>query len=184
MTPTCLAGLAFFQTAEVPAHDIHLLMIFAGIIALALIVAAVGMVLTSVFAARLLHSVNCVVKEAKEHTGPLLAKTNALVQELGPKIHHLTENAEQISYTVREKIDEIGVTVTQINATVQEANGRTRRQVAHVDGIVSDALHAAEHVSQTVQEGIRGPVRQMAGILAGVRAGLEKLVEMSPFGRE
>jgi len=183
MIHSCLRGLAFFQTTDVSVHDLHVIMWSVVVIAVALIVAAVGMVLTSVYAARLLHSVNCVVKEAKEHTGPLLEKTNALVQELAPKIHHLTENAEQISYTVREKIDEIGVTVTQINATVQEANGRTRRQVAHVDGIVSDALHAAEHVSQTLQEGIRGPLRQVSGLLAGVRAGLEKLVELSPFSR-
>ncbi len=158
-------------------------MIAVVVIAIALSVAAGGLVFTSIFAARLLHSVNCVVKEAKEHTAPLLQKTNQLVQELGPKIHHLTENAEQISYTVRAKVDELAVTVGQLNETVQEVNGRTRRQVAHVDHIVSDALGAAEHVSQTVQEGIRGPLKQVVGLVAGVKAGLEKLVERSPFTR-
>jgi methyl-accepting chemotaxis protein len=178
-----IAAIAMLQTAEISAHDIHVIMWSVVVIAGALLVAAGGLVFTSIFAAKLLHSVNCVVKEAKEHTGPLLLKTNQLVQELAPKIHHLTENAEQISYTVRAKMDEIGVTVSQLNETVQEVNGRTRHQVRHVDHIVSDALNAAEHVSQTVQEGIRGPLKQVVGIVAGVRAGLEKLVERSPFMR-
>ena len=134
------AALALLQTADISAHDIHWLTIFVGIIAGALLLAAGGLVFTSIFAAKLLHSVNCVVKEAKEHTGPLLVKTNQLVHELAPKIHHLTENAEQISYTVRAKMDELAVTVSQLNETVQEVNGRARRQVAHADGIVSTKL--------------------------------------------
>jgi hypothetical protein len=55
--------------------------------------------------------------------------------------------------------------------------------VTHVDGIVHDALNAAEDISNTVQQGIKAPLRQVVGVVAGVRAGLDKLLQLSPFGR-
>ena len=179
-----IAALILWQGAELSGRDLHLLMIFAGIIAGALVVSAGGMVLTSIFAAKLLHRVHCIAKEAQLRTGPILDKTNALLLDLSPKIHAVTTNVEQISYSVRAKVDELGETVSQLNQTVQEIHGRTRVQVAHVDGIVTGVLNTAEEVTHTVQEGIKGPLRQVAGILAGVKAGLEKLVQMSPFGRD
>ena len=180
-----LAALAMFQSGDVTvgAHDIHLTMIAVWIIAIALAVAAGALFLMAGFAAKLLVSVDGIAKEVREHTAPLLDKTHELIVELAPKIHNLTTNAEHISATRRTKLDEIAVTVTELNATVQEVNLRTQKQVAHVDGIVSDALHAAEQISHSVQDGIRGPVRQVSGIIAGVKAGIEKLVERSPFGR-
>jgi hypothetical protein len=80
-------------------------------------------------------------------------------------------------------MDEVAVTVTHLNQTVQQINLRTRTHVAHADGIVGNALNAAEEISATVQDGIKGPVRQIAGIIAGVRAGVEKFVDRSPFFR-
>jgi methyl-accepting chemotaxis protein len=176
-------GLAFFQAGDISGHDVHLLMIAAMIIAIAVVVAAGGLIATGIFAAKLLHTIDGVAREAKERTGPILDKTNALLAELTPKVYAITTNAEQISYTVREKLEEIAETVSQINRTAQETNARTRVHVVKVDGIVTDALNAAQDVSNTVQEGIRVPLRQVAGIVAGVKAGIEKLVERSPFGR-
>jgi methyl-accepting chemotaxis protein len=178
-----IAGVAILQTGEISGHDVHLLMIAAVIIAIAVVVAAGGLVATSVFAAKLLHTIDGVAKEAKDRTGPILDKTHALLTELTPKVHAITANAEQISYTVREKLDEIGETVSQINRTAQDTNARTRVQVAKVDGIVTDALNTAKDVSDTVQEGIRVPLRQVVGIVAGVKAAIEKFVDRSPFGR-
>ncbi len=83
--------------------------------------------------------------------------------------------------TVRVKVEELGVTVSELNETMREINGRTRVQVRRVDGIVSDALQATEEISQTVQHGIKGPVKQIAGVIAGVRAAIETLVARSPF---
>jgi uncharacterized protein YoxC len=183
MPVSSIASAAFFQTGDISGHDVHLLMVAAMIIAIAVVVAAVGLVATTVFAAKLLHSVDGVVKETRLRTGPILDKTNALLVELSPKVHAITTNAEQISYTVREKLEEIGETVSQINRTAQDTNARTRVHVAKVDGIVTGALDTAQDVSNTVQEGIRVPLRQVAGLVAGLKAGIEKLVERSPFGR-
>jgi uncharacterized protein YoxC len=176
-------ALVLFQETELTRHDIHLAMIFLGIIAVSLMVAAGAAVVAGMFAAKLLHRVDGIANIVEQRTGPILDRTNELLRDLGPKIHTVTTNVEQISYTVRAKVDEVGATVSQLNETVQEINGRTRVHVAHVDGIVSDALFATEDISQTVQNGIRIPIKQVVGVVAGVRAGLETLIARSPFGR-
>jgi hypothetical protein len=114
---------------------------------------------------------------------PMVDKTHALVEQLGPKVHTITTNVEQISYTVRSKVDEFSVTADELNRTVKDANKRTQAQVARVDGIVNEALHSAQNVSRTVQESVRKPVQQIAGIIAGVKRGIETWVERSPFKR-
>lgn len=182
-----LSGTAvvLLQESSITRHDIHLATIFLFIIALALVVQAIGVVISGAFAAKLLHRVDNIGDIVEKRTGPMLDKTNALLDELTPKIKSFSENAEQISHTVRAKVDELGATVSELNQTVQEINGKTRAQVSRVDGIVTDALVATEEISQTVQQGIRAPVRQIAGVIAGLRAGFETLVERSPFkGRQ
>lgn len=183
------AAAVLLQDTEFNGHDVHLAMIFLFVIALVLVLQAMAVVVGGVFAAKLLVRMKGVVDRMERKTGPILDKTNLMLQDLGPKVQtitdkvqSLTENAEQISSTVRVKVDELGVTVSELNETVREMNARTAMQVARVDGIVSDALHATEEISKTVQDGIKGPVRQIAGIVAGVKAGIETLVARSPFG--
>jgi uncharacterized protein YoxC len=177
------AAVVLLQDSELTRHDVHLAMIFLFIIALALVVQAIGVVICGGFAAKLLHRVDSIGDIVEKRTGPMLDKTNALLDELAPKVKSFSENAEQISYTVRAKVDELGATVSELNDTVREINGRTRVQVSRVDGIVTEALVATEDISRTVQQGIKTPVRQIAGIIAGLRAGIETLIERSPFGR-
>ncbi len=179
------SGIAsfFLQSSDLTRHDIHLAMIFLAIIAIALMVQAAGIVFAAGFAAKLLHRVDGIANIVEKKTGPILDQTTQILTELTPKIQSFTENAEQISYTVRSKVDELGVTVSQLNATVQEINGRSRIQVARVDGIVTDALIATEEIASSVQQSIKAPVRQIAGLVAGVKAGIETLIARSPFGR-
>ena len=102
----------------------------------------------------------------------------------------LSENVEQVSYTVRTKADEIADTITeinktvqQVNVTVQDVNLRTRGQVARVDAMVTDALNTTHEVSHNIQEGIRKPIRKVAGMIEGLKAGLETLAAKSPFAK-
>jgi len=179
------SGTATFvlQSADLTHHDIHLAMIFLAVIAAALVVQAVGVVISGLFAAKLLHRVDKIGEIVETKTGPILDKTTQILADLTPKIQSFSENAEQISYTVRVKVDELGATVSQLNETVQEINGRTRIQVGRVDGIVTDALIATEEIAASVQQSIKTPVRQIAGVIAGLKAGLETLIARSPFGR-
>ena len=178
-----LSGLAvvLVQDSELTRHDIHLAMIFLFIIALALVAQAVGVLISSMFGAKLLHRVNAIADIVETKTGPILDRTSSILQDLAPKVKNVSTNAEHISTTVRTQVDELSVTVSQLNATLREINGRTRAQVTRVDGIVTDALQATEEISQTVQQEIKRPLRQVAGVIAGVRAAVETLVARSPF---
>jgi methyl-accepting chemotaxis protein len=178
-----VSAMAVLQDSGLTQHDVHLAMIFIGIIALALVVQAIGVLIAGSFAAKLLHRVDGIANDFQGRTAPILDKANVLLEELSPKITSITENAEQISYTVRAKVDELGVTVSQINQTAQDVNGLTRVQVARVNAIVTEALIATEEISLTIQDGIRAPVRQIAGVVAGVKAAVETLIARSPFGR-
>jgi uncharacterized protein YoxC len=177
------AAVVLLQDSELTRHDIHLAMIFLFIIALALVVQAVGVLISSAFGAKLLHRVNAIADIVETKTGPILDQTNLILKDLAPKVKSVSDHAEHISSTVRVKVDEMGATVSELNDTVREINGRTRAQVQRADNIVSDALQATEEISQTVQNGIKGPVKQIAGVIAGVRAAIETLVARSPFGR-
>lgn len=181
--PIITGAAFFFFQDDITRHDIHLAMICLIIIAASLVAAAIGVIITASLAGKLFVRVDKIATIVEQRTGPIMDRTNELLRDLGPKIHTVSTNVEQISYTVRAKVDELGATVSQLNETVQEINGRTRVHVAHVDGIVSEALLATEEISQTVQQGIRGPIKQVVGVVAGLKAGVETLIARSPFGR-
>lgn len=180
---SCLA-LAFLQEDMGSLqHDVHLMMIFMGIIAVAVICGFVGVCVAGLMGLKLIRKFEEMAERAEAKVSPMVEKSRALVDELGPKVRTITNNVEQISYTVRTKVDEFSVTADQINRTVKDANTRTQEKVARVDGIVSEALNTAHSVSRTVQEGVRKPVQQIAGIIAGLKRGIETWVDRTPFKR-
>ena len=180
---SCLA-LAFLQEDMGSLqHDVHLMMIFMGIIAVAVIAGFLGVCIAGLTGLRLIRKFEGMAERAEEKVSPMIDKSRALVDELGPKMRTITNNVEQISYTVRTKVDEFSATAEEINRTVKDANTRTQEKVARVDGIVSEALNTAHNVSRTVQENVRKPVQQIAGIIAAVKKGVETWVDRSPFKR-
>jgi methyl-accepting chemotaxis protein len=178
----CLA-LALLQDDGGLAHNVHLMTIFLGIVAAAVVIGFLGMCVAGIKLLQMMVKAEALVERMEGKFSPMLDKTHALVEELGPKVRTITTNAEQISYTVRSKVDEFSVTADELNRTVKDANKRTQAQVARVDGIVGEALHSAQNVSRTVQESVRKPVQQIAGIVAGVKKAVETWVERSPFKR-
>ncbi len=180
---SCLA-LAFLQEdAGALQHDVHLMMIFMGIIAVAVILGFLGVGVAGLMGLKLFTKLEEMAERAEGKVSPVLEKTHALVEELTPKMRTITTNVEQISYTVRTKIDEYSATADEINRTVKDANARTKEKVARVDGMVNEALNTAHHVSRTVQDSVRKPVQQVAGIIAAIKRGAETLVDRSPFKR-
>lgn len=173
----------FLQASGLDGRDVHWLMIFAGVIAAAMVAQALGLIGSAIFASKMLKKVEHLSDSFDQKTTPVMLKATALLDDLGPKIRSVSANVEQISYTVREKCDELGATLTQINRTVVDVNARTQVHVARVDGMVADALDTTAEVSRVVQDGIRTPVRQIAGIIAGFKAGIETLAKRSPFGK-
>src|SRR5579875_3007482 len=177
----CL-GMALLQDdAGAMQHDVHLMMICMAIIAAAVIVLFVILLIGGVMALGFAKKVHAIIQRLEGKASPLIDKSYALVEELSPKIRTITTNVEQITYTVRGKVDEFSATASEINTTVKDVNARTRQKVSRVDTMVTDALNTIHHVSQTVQDGIRKPVVKVAGMVAAVKQGLETLAERSPL---
>ena len=178
------AAVVIFQsTSELTQRDIHWAMLFLAVIALALVAQAIGVLVGAAFGAKLLHKVSVIADIVETKTGPIMDRTTAILQDLAPKVKSVGDNAEHITSTVRVKVEELGVTMSELNETMREINGRTRVQVRRADGIVTDALQATEEISHTVQQEIKRPLRQIVGVIAGVRAAVDTLVARSPFGR-
>lgn len=176
-------AMVFLQDATPSAHDIHLTRIFIAFIAAALMIQALGILLVAIYAAKFLAVLHSISRNVEEKALPLIVRTSDLVRDLSPKVTAISTNVEQVSLTMRTKIDELGQTVSELNETISDANGRTRVHVARVDNMVSEALDTTEDISRTVQQGIRTPVREIAGIIAGIKVAVETLIQRSPFGK-
>lgn len=177
----CLAMALLQDDAGAMQHDVHLLMIFIGIIMVILVIIFLALVAGGVMALGFVKKAHTMAERLEGKASPLIDKTHALVEELTPKIRTITTNVEQITYTVRGKVEEFGATASEINTTVKDVNARTRQKVSRVDTMVTDALNSIHHVSQTIQEGVRKPVVRVAGMIAALKQGLETLAERSPL---
>ena len=192
-----LSGLMmfFWQAAdEGTAHDLHLMMIFVGIISIILLLVFLTFVAGGIYAAGMVKKLetkmhqleaqaNGILRDVTAKATPIVDKTHAIIEDLQPKIKSVSTDVESISKTVRAKVEQVGQTVSQVSDTVADLNGKTRQQAARVDGIVTTALNTTHDVSRKVQQGIRYPVDQIAGLLAGLKTGLETLAKRSPLGK-
>jgi uncharacterized protein YoxC len=152
-------------------------MLCIALIAGAMTVQAIVTLIAGIGAWKMMQEFKGLAHDLHGKATPIMQKTSAVIDDLGPKIRTVSENMTQISYTVREKVDEVGETVSQVNRTVQETNLRTRGQVDHVDRMVSEVLTTTEDIAHTVSHGIRVPVKQVAGMIAGLRVAIETLVK-------
>jgi hypothetical protein len=147
----------------------RLLMVFVGMVAVALIVQAIALIAMAVGAAKARKRGLEMVEELRTKMMPILDNTHGFIQDTAPKVKIITENFVETSHVIRSKAQEFDVTASDLNA-------KTRAQAARVDGIVTSALNTTTDVAETIQRGIKLPLREVSGILNGVKAGLDVLV--------
>jgi hypothetical protein len=146
-----------------------LLMIFVGMVAVALIVQAIALIAMAVGAAKARKRGLEIVEEIRAKMMPVLDHTHSFIQETSPKVKIITENLVETSHIVRAKAQEFDVTASDLNS-------KTRAQAARVDGIVTSALNTTTDVAETIQRGIKIPLREVSGLINGLKAGLDVLV--------
>ncbi len=71
MPAFCGAAVVLLQESQQTTHDIHLAMIFLGIIAVALVALVVGVLISSAFGAKLLRRLNGIAVMVETKTGPI-----------------------------------------------------------------------------------------------------------------
>jgi methyl-accepting chemotaxis protein len=99
------------------------------------------------------------------HIGPMVQSTHSLVDDLSPKLKHITTNMVEVSDIMRSETQHITVSLSDMVE-------RTHQQAARVDHIVSSTLNGIGHATAAVQEGISAPIRHLSGVLDGLRAGI------------
>jgi len=147
----------------------RLLMIFVGMVAVALIVQAIALIAMAVGAAKARKRGLEIVEEIRTKMMPIMDNTHSFIQDTAPKVKIITENFVETSHVIRSKAQEFDVTASDLNA-------KTRAQAARVDGIVTSALNTTTNVAESIQRGIKVPLREVSGIINGVKAGLDVLV--------
>jgi hypothetical protein len=150
-------------------EDNKLLMIFVGIVALAVLAQAIILMAMAVGLAKTQKRIMAIVEEAHGKAMPLVDSVQAVVRDNSPKVKVITENLVETSHIVRSKAQEFDTTLADVNQ-------RAGKQVARVDGMVTSVLDTTSTISSSVQQAIRTPVREINGIVNGFKAGLDVLL--------
>lgn len=145
------------------------LMIFVGLVALAMVVQAISVIVLAVGAAKARKRVLEIVEDLRGKVTPLISVTHEMVRDNAPKVKTIADNLEHTSHLVRTQ-------AAELNATVNEANAKTRAQVTRVDGMVSSVLDATSDAAKLLENAIRIPAREFSGLMSGLKAGLDVLL--------
>ena len=162
-------SLAALQIQSAGSADREtLLVIFVGIIAFFFLALIAGLGAAAIYALKLKRDVLKAIASLKatvqEKAYPVVSTTHDLIRDLTPKIKTITENAAEISHTVRAQ-------VTDIDSTLSDVTAKARAQADRVHGMVNSTLDTTSNVVTSVERGVRAPIREVAGVIAGIKAG-------------
>ena len=146
----------------------NLIAVFIGIVALAAVVQLAMLVGIYANAKRTGERVEKLAAKLEEHGVPALAAARTLLEESGPKIAMTIENAVETSTMLRNQVQ-------RLDATVTDVVDRTRLQVIRGDELVTRTLDRVEETTDMVHTSVIVPVKQIAGLLQGLTAGAGSL---------
>ena len=141
---------------------------FIVVAALTLIVQAGILVLLFFQLRKTTESVNKMLSDLHSRLGPILTRTQIMLDETQPRIAALVEDASQIVYLTRtqaQKFDKIAT----------EASDRLRGQLVHIDRILTGTLEAVEDAGASVRRSFWGPVQKASALVQGIKIGLDVL---------
>lgn len=192
-----MATMFFAMWLQEPdlARTNFLIMIFIGLVAVAMAVMAIALIVVAVTAKKAINGLTETADELKGKVLPLIdvatemSKTGqAILNDTAPKVKHITDTLVDASETLAETSKAARSAVQQFDTTIADINVRTQRQVARVDGMVTSALTATIDAVETVSRGLRGPAEKVAaaagraklfaeGLLAKVRSAVSARTE-------
>ncbi len=171
------SGMWLQDSGSLSSGNSRLLMIFVGMVAIAMVVQAIAVIVLAVGAAKASKRALVIADELHTKMMPILDTTHGVIQDSAPKVKIITENLVETSHVVRAKAAEFDVTASELNM-------KTRAQAARVDGMVTSVLNTTAEISETLQRAVKVPVREFAGLMNGFKAGIDVLVgRAKEFGR-
>jgi uncharacterized protein YoxC len=178
-------GFAMWIQAMDLAGTNRLIMIFIGLVAIAMVVMAIAMIVIALTAAKAMKGLNATVDEMKGKVLPLIdvamdiSKTSrSVLDDAAPKVKVITDNLVMASDTLAETSKSARAAVAQFDTTISDVNVRALRQVARVDGMLTSALTATSELAEAIGNGIRVPAQKIAAF-----AGQARLMAEGIFSR-
>lgn len=143
-----------------------LLIIFIVVTALA--VAIQAGVLVSMFLAmrKTSEKVEVLAEEVRTKVLPAVQLAQETITELRPKIVAMADNVSASTATIRNQVERLDATLTDIV-------DRTRLQVIRADEFVNHTMDKLEETREAVERTVVSPVRHLSGIMHGLQAGFE-----------
>jgi hypothetical protein len=141
---------------------------FSIVAAIALVVQVAILIGLFVQLKRTTESINRMVSDLHTRMGPILTRTQILLDDTQPKISNLVEDASHIVYLARAQAQKMDKVFT-------EASDRLRGQLVRTDRILSGTLEAIEDAGAQVRRNFLGPVQKATAFIHGVKIGLDVL---------
>jgi hypothetical protein len=117
---------------------------------------------------RTTESINRMVDDLHTRMGPILTRTQILLDDTQPKISTLVEDASQVVYLARAQAQKMDKVFT-------EASDRLRGQLVRADRILTGTLEAVEDAGTQIRRNFLGPVQKASAIVNGIKVGLDFL---------
>jgi len=174
---------ALFQQADAQSTQ-HWIVIFIGILTVSILLMAIVGSVVLLSALKAIKTFTNLASEFGEKAGPLLhelgavsRETREVLEDAKPKIKTITEHMAKASTALSETAEVARSAVQKVDATIADANTRTQRQVARVDGMVSAALNTTVEVVEAVNHGIRVPAQKVAQAAGQAKLVAEALLD-------
>jgi len=105
-------------------------------------------------------------EEMKGKVLPTVESANTMLADIRPKLDTILTNVSDSSTVVREQIQ-------RIDATLSDLVDRSRLQIIRADEMLTRTLNKVEEATDTVQKTVVSPVRQLSGLAHGLGVGIE-----------
>ncbi len=117
---------------------------------------------------RTTESINRMVNDLHTRIGPILTRTQILLDDTQPIITALVDDASHVVYLARTQAQKMDKVFT-------EASDRLRGQLVRADRILTGTLEAVEEAGTQVRRNFLGPVQRASAVVHGIKVGLDFL---------
>lgn len=144
------------------------LMVFSILTAIALLIQC-GILTALFFEIRETNKkLNTFVGDLQTRVGPILTRTQILLDDAQPRISNMIADASQVVYLARGQAQKMDRVLT-------DASDRLRGQLNHVDRILTGALEAVEDAGTQFRSKVWGPMHKASALVQGIKVGLDIL---------
>src|SRR6516165_1504600 len=106
-----ILGMWLQDPDSLSSGNSRLLMIFVGLVALAMLIQAIVFVVFAVLAAKTQKKLMAITEELRVKAAPVIDAAQDIARDAVPKVKIITENLVETSHVVRAKAQEVDVTL-------------------------------------------------------------------------